>query len=137
MRIVVLVSLVCCGLLVGAAHAEEEKGVSAKDKPNPDRISGMKAALADIEAGKLKQKFPPFPDSVQQRTYTELLKKECGVSLGARLRWRAEFNYTCRRTESKFLRRQETGHHNRVCVQHATAGPKYTAPFIEQATTIR
>src|SRR5262245_1628248 len=79
MRIVVLVSLVCCGLLLGAARSEGEKGAPAKHKPNPDRLSGMKAAVADIEAGKLKQKFPPFPDSVQQRNYTELLKKECGV----------------------------------------------------------
>jgi hypothetical protein len=79
MRIVVLVSLVYCDLLVGAAHSAGEKGAPAKDKPNPDRLSGMKTAVADIAAGKLKQKFPPFPDSVQQTKYTELLKKECAV----------------------------------------------------------
>jgi hypothetical protein len=71
--------LVCSGLTVGAAHSEGEKGAPAKDKPNPDRLTGMKAAVADIAAGKLKQKFPPFPDSPQQRNYTELLKQECGV----------------------------------------------------------
>jgi hypothetical protein len=71
--------LVCSGLTVGAVHSEGEKGAPAKDKPNPDRLTGMKAAVADIEAGKLKQKFPPFPDSLQHRNYTEFLKKECGV----------------------------------------------------------
>jgi hypothetical protein len=79
MRIIVSVVVVCSVLLVGASRSEGEKGVPAKDKPNPDRLRGMKVAVADIEAGKLKQKFPPFPDAPQQRTYTELLKKECGV----------------------------------------------------------
>ena len=66
-------------LLEIADPKEAEKEEVPKGKVNPQRLIGMKAALVDIEAGKLKQKFPPFPDSVQQRNYTDLLKKECGV----------------------------------------------------------
>jgi hypothetical protein len=39
----------------------------------------MKAALADIEAGKLKQKSFPLPDPPWQGHYVEILRKECGV----------------------------------------------------------
>jgi len=58
---------------------EAKKGEGAKGKVNPDRLKGVKAALADIEAGMLKQMWPPFPDSAQQRRYTDLLLKECGI----------------------------------------------------------
>jgi hypothetical protein len=81
MRVVTLLvtCVVCCGPFVSLASSEAQKEGPAYSKPNPDRLKGMKAAVADIEAGMLKQKFPPYPDSLEHRTYTDLLKKECGV----------------------------------------------------------
>jgi hypothetical protein len=48
-------------------------------QPNPDRLRGMRAAVADIEAGKLKQRSFPLPDPAWHGQYVEMLRKECGV----------------------------------------------------------
>lgn len=48
---------------------------------NPDRIRGMKAALADIEKGLLKVKSVPPPASPWYGDYLDLLKKECGIEI--------------------------------------------------------
>ena len=55
------------------------KGDPDKKQPNADRLKGMKAAIADIEAGKLKQKSGALPDPAWHRRYVELLNEECGV----------------------------------------------------------
>ena len=44
-------------------------------------ISGVKAALADLEKGILKQKeYPPLPSPAFHVTYKRLLRTECGVA---------------------------------------------------------
>ena len=58
----------------GPPRAEQDQ-----KQPNPDRLRGMKAAVADIEAGKLKLKPFPLPDPPWHGRYVELLKKEYGV----------------------------------------------------------
>jgi hypothetical protein len=58
---------------------EPKPGEPKKTKPNPARLKGMKAALADIEAGNLKLKSFPLPDPAWHGHYVELLRKECGV----------------------------------------------------------
>lgn len=63
---------------VGTA-AELQQPEPKKTKVNSARVTGMKAAIADIEAGKLKQKSSPLPDPLWHGRYVELLKKECGV----------------------------------------------------------
>jgi hypothetical protein len=50
-----------------------------KNQPNAERVKGMKAAIADIEAGKLKQRSGALPDPPWHRRYIELLNEECGV----------------------------------------------------------
>jgi hypothetical protein len=50
-----------------------------KKQPNASRVKGMKAAIADIEAGKLKQRSGALPDPPWHRRYVELLNEECGV----------------------------------------------------------
>jgi hypothetical protein len=73
------IAVVVVSGLVFSSLADEPKGGSAKGKPNPARLKGMKAALADIEKGSLKQKEFPLPDPAWFGVYMELLKKECGV----------------------------------------------------------
>jgi hypothetical protein len=55
----------------------------AKDKPegtSPSRLKGMKAAIADLEKGTVKQKeYPALPYSPSHREFIRLLKKECAV----------------------------------------------------------
>jgi hypothetical protein len=63
----------CCGLFVSTAPSAPQQGEPAKGKPSPDRLKGMKAALADIEAGRLKLKIAPFSDAKLQSKYTALL----------------------------------------------------------------
>ena len=43
------------------------------------RLKGMRAALADLDKGVLKQKSFPLPDPAWFADYLRLLKKECGV----------------------------------------------------------
>jgi hypothetical protein len=50
-----------------------------KKQPNAFRLKGMKAAIADIEAGKLKQRSGALPDPPWHRRFVELLNEECGV----------------------------------------------------------
>ena len=72
-----MVLLVFTGFCAAPAWSDSPK--AEQKQPNPDRLKGMKAAIADIEARKLKQKSFPLPDPVWQERYVELLKKECGV----------------------------------------------------------
>jgi hypothetical protein len=58
----------------GPAAAEPDKKQS-----NPYRLKGMKAAIADIESGKLKQRSGALPDPPWHGRYVELLNEECGV----------------------------------------------------------
>jgi len=67
------------GFFAAPTWSDSPKAEPDKKKPDPNRLKGMKAAVADIEAGKLKLKYPPLPDPVWQERYVELLKKECGV----------------------------------------------------------
>jgi len=77
------VLLVCLELLVVAEASGKEPGKGLApanpNKPDPDRFKGMKAALGDLQAGKLKQKSFPLPAPPWHARYVELLKKECGV----------------------------------------------------------
>jgi hypothetical protein len=66
-------------LLEGRASVEA-KAAPDKKKSDPDRLKGMKAAIADIEAGKLRLKMPPLPSPAWHAAYLELLGKECGVT---------------------------------------------------------
>ena len=50
------------GLCTAPAYPGPLKGDPDKKQPNADRLKGMKAAIADIEAGKLKQKSGALPD---------------------------------------------------------------------------
>ena len=50
-----------------------------KNQPNLYRLKGMKAAIADIEAGKLRQKSGSLPDPPWHRRYVELLNEKCRV----------------------------------------------------------
>jgi hypothetical protein len=50
-----------------------------KKQPNAYRVKGMKAAIADVEAGKLKQRSGALPDPPWHGRYVELLNEECGV----------------------------------------------------------
>lgn len=80
MRLIVCVlSLVIFGSFVAAPVRSDPPKEPDKKKANPDRVKGMKAAIADIEAGKLILRWPPLPDSLEVVNYKELLKKECGV----------------------------------------------------------
>lgn len=80
MRLIVcvLASAIFGGILVAPVRSEQPKAPDKK-KADPDRLKGMKAAIADIEAGKLILKWPPLPDSIEVVDYKALLKKECGV----------------------------------------------------------
>lgn len=76
---VCLVALVVVAAPGTNTLADQPKAGSDKGKPNPARLKGMKAAIADIEKGLLKQKEFPLPDPAWFGKYTELLKSECGV----------------------------------------------------------
>jgi hypothetical protein len=79
--------LLACVLVVGAlgelgiqsARPGPPLAVADQKRPNPDRLTGMKAAIAEIEAGKLKQQSWALPDPPWHRRYVELLSQECGV----------------------------------------------------------
>jgi hypothetical protein len=68
-------------VLAGFWTATAQSGLTqVKQKhPNPERLKGMKAAIVDIEAGKLKVKSGPPPNTPWHGLYVQLLKKECGV----------------------------------------------------------
>jgi hypothetical protein len=67
------------GLCTAPARPGPPTAESDKKQPNAYRVKGMKAAIADIEAGKLKQRSGALPDPPWHRRYVELLDKECGV----------------------------------------------------------
>jgi hypothetical protein len=75
----VLTVAVLAGLWAAPARPGPLQAEQDQKQPNPDRLKGMKAAVADIEAGKLTQKSFPLPDPAWHGRYVELLKKECGV----------------------------------------------------------
>jgi hypothetical protein len=76
--ICVLALAICGGFTVAPVRSDQPKAPDKK-KPDPDRLKGMKAAITDIEAGKLILRWPPLPDSLQVINYKAILKKECGV----------------------------------------------------------
>src|SRR5258707_1475043 len=80
--ICVLALVVFGGFFAAPVRSDSPKAEPDKKKPDPNRLKGMKAAVADIEAGKLKLKYPPLPDPVWQERYVELLKKEGGGGWG-------------------------------------------------------
>src|SRR5262245_33484747 len=45
------------------------------EKPSPHRLRGMKAALADIEQGLLKQKLPSLTEPDWVKTYVAMLNR--------------------------------------------------------------
>jgi hypothetical protein len=67
------------GFVAAPARSDAPKAEPVKKKPDANRLKGMKAAVADIEAGKLKLKSMPLPAPPWHGRYVELLKKECGV----------------------------------------------------------
>jgi hypothetical protein len=71
--LVVVIGLTLCSL------ADEPKAGRSKGTPNASRLKGMKAGVADIENGLLRQREFPLPDPAWFKEYTELLKNECGV----------------------------------------------------------
>jgi hypothetical protein len=81
MRLFVCVLAVAglAGLCIQPARPGPPMAVQHKKQPNPYRLKGMKAAIADIELGKLKQKSGALPDPPWHRRYVELLSDECGV----------------------------------------------------------
>jgi hypothetical protein len=64
-------------IVLGPAEAR------AGDETDPHRVRGMKAAVADIEKGRLRLYLPPAPAPLSQLEYARLLKKECGVEATA------------------------------------------------------
>jgi hypothetical protein len=73
-------TLASAAILLCEASAVDAGGAPAKLKPNEARLKGMKAAIADLEQGILKQKYPPLPDSPQHIDYVNVLKKDYGVA---------------------------------------------------------
>lgn len=72
-------SLVFLVLTLSAATTNAEEA-PAKKKVSEARIKGMRAAIADIESGKLKQKeYPAIPYPPYYPTYINLLESECGI----------------------------------------------------------
>jgi hypothetical protein len=67
------------GVLAGPVCSGSPEADPAARKVNPDRLMGMKAALADLETGRLKIKSPALPVPAWNDSYLELLEKECGV----------------------------------------------------------
>jgi hypothetical protein len=67
------------GLCTAPARPGPPTAAPDKTQPNPYRLKGMKAAIADIEAGKLKRKSGSLPDPPWHRRYVQLLNEECGV----------------------------------------------------------
>jgi hypothetical protein len=76
-------ALLCCLALVVfclfATPVWSDSPKPDKNKLNPDRLKGMKAAIAEIESGKLKLKSFPPPASPWHDRYVNLLKMECGI----------------------------------------------------------
>ena len=67
------------GVLAGPVCSGSPEADPAARKVNPDRLQGMKSALADIEAGRLQIKSPALPAPAWHDSYLDLLHQECGV----------------------------------------------------------
>ena len=73
-----IVSLIFVVLTLAAANTHAEGPV--KKKVSEARIKGMRAAVTDIENGKLKHKeYPAIPYPPYYPTYIKLLKSEYGI----------------------------------------------------------
>jgi len=72
-------TVICTLAIVLAVHAAPAADV--KHKPDPDRLKGMKAAIADVEKGVLKLIVLPTPAPLWELEYHKLLQKECGVEV--------------------------------------------------------
>ena len=72
-------SLLALWLLAAAPNLSAAEGVAKVKPADPDRIAGMKEALADLEKGFLKIKGVPPPSSPWEDEYRKLLKQECGI----------------------------------------------------------
>jgi hypothetical protein len=81
MRLFVCVLAVAAfgGLCTAPARPGPPTAEPDKKQPNAYRVKGMKAAIADIEAGKLKLRSGALPDPSWHRRYVELLNEECRV----------------------------------------------------------
>jgi hypothetical protein len=100
-----------------AKTLDESSGVAAKNKggqdpakPDPARLKGMKAAVADLEKGVLKQKeYPPLPYGSDHSKFVRLLKSECGVE------WQVvKTGESTPSKESRAALRRETAGYNAV-----------------------
>ena len=72
--------LVMAAWLIFFTMVDASKNEPPKVKPTPARLKGMKAAVADLEKGVLKQKeYPPLPYQAAYLNFIRLLKSKCGV----------------------------------------------------------
>jgi hypothetical protein len=55
------------------------KAEGAATTMDADRLKGIKAAVTDLEAGKLKIRSAALPVAVWHETYLDVLQKECGI----------------------------------------------------------
>jgi hypothetical protein len=74
-------SLACVAILVLGMSVAGADDAPAKAKLNEARLKGMKAAIADIEKGVLKEKHPPYPNAPAHIDYFNTLKKDYGVAI--------------------------------------------------------
>lgn len=81
MRAVALIFALFFFASMGASSADDGK-VPAKGKTSPDRLRAMKAALADIEKGILRQVLAyPFAPPPYIGAYADLAKQEYGIQI--------------------------------------------------------
>ncbi len=72
------VLIVPAGVGKGRVAPDLDEGVpifTRPEKPSPERLAGMKAALADIEKGILKQKLPSLTEPAWVKTYAAMLSR--------------------------------------------------------------
>ena len=67
------------GVLATPALFGSPTAEPAKSKIDVNRLRGMKAAVADLEAGKLKLKSAALPVAAWHESYLDVLRKECGI----------------------------------------------------------
>jgi hypothetical protein len=75
--------LFCLALVLALAVTPRAfaQGGGGPKPGNPDRLQGMKVALADIEKGFLKIKGVPPPAPPWEGEYLKLLRTECGIDV--------------------------------------------------------
>lgn len=74
-----LAALIAFCLPAATARPDSPGKKPGGKKPDPDRLRGMKAAVADIGSGKLNLRSFPPPATLWHDRYVGLLKAECGV----------------------------------------------------------